>query len=161
MEIYSADSGIDSDSNSDNTWCDIMYLSPHFRLREFTRSATAERLGICNEPGIDAISNLQRLCQQVLEPLREHAQQPVRISSGYRCRMLNKAVGGVRNSLHIKGKAADIAMPVCDANGRRLTQAEANAKLQEWYEWMRDHCPHEELILERGKPNSAWIHVAK
>lgn len=136
-----------------------MHLSPHFTLEELTRSATAARLGICNEPGIDAISSLQRLCQQVLEPLRTYAQQPVRISSGYRCRALNKAVGGVPNSYHIKGRAADIAMPRCDASGRRLTQTEARALLREWYEWIKGNCQYRELIWE-SKGSTTWVHVS-
>ena len=163
LEIHPSDHSVDTNRDSNNPWCNVMYLSKHFTLQEMTRSDTATRLGICNDPGIDAISNLQNLCQTVLEPLREYARQPVRISSGYRCRALNRAVGGVRNSRHIHGEAADIAMPLCDASGRRLSFAEARATLRRWYVWIKGHCPHDELIWEEraGKPMTAWIHVAK
>ena len=83
------------------------HLTAHFCLEEFTQSATAAKHGICNEPPIDAISNLQNLCQQVLEPLREHYGRAIHISSGYRCKELNRRVGGVANSQHLKGEAAD------------------------------------------------------
>ena len=85
-----------------------MQLSPHFTLQELTRSATAERLGIPNAFTADVVDNLQRLCSEVLEPLRAHLGHPITINSGYRCSALNKAVGGVQNSFHMKGRAADI-----------------------------------------------------
>ena len=85
------------------------YLSQHFRLSEFTRSATASARGIDNTPSASAIDNLRRLCQEVLEPLRRHLDRPVVISSGYRCKKLNDRVGGSKNSQHTKGQAADIA----------------------------------------------------
>ena len=53
------------------------YLSQHFRLSEFTRSATASARGIDNTPSASAIDNLRRLCQEVLEPLRRHLDRPV------------------------------------------------------------------------------------
>ena len=85
------------------------YLSQHFRLSEFTRSATASARGIDNTTSASAIDNLRRLCQEVLEPLRRHLDRPVVISSGYRCKKLNDLVGGSKNSQHTKGQAADIA----------------------------------------------------
>lgn len=87
------------------------YLSQHFRLSEFTRSATASARGIDNTPSASAIDNLRHLCQEVLEPLRRHLDRPVVISSGYRCKKLNQLVGGVRTSQHMTGEAADIAAP--------------------------------------------------
>jgi len=85
-----------------------MQLTKNFTLNEFTCSATANRKGICNEPTTAVISNLQRLCQQVLQPIRDRYGKPIVVSSGYRCPALNKAVGGVKNSDHMYGCAADI-----------------------------------------------------
>lgn len=85
-----------------------MQLSAHFTLQELTRSATAERLKIPNMFTADVVDNLQRLCTEVLEPLRAHLGHPITINSGYRCPALNKAVGGVPNSFHLTGRAADI-----------------------------------------------------
>lgn len=88
-------------------------LSKHFKLSEFTRSDTASRYYIDKTPSLEVVSNLQHLCQQVLEPLREWMNEPITISSGYRCPQLNShpSVKGVANSQHLKGEAADIRIP--------------------------------------------------
>ena len=95
------------------------HLSPHFTVGEFFRSGTAIRLGIDNNPdahpgeGIstaEVVENLRALCTEVLEPLRRRVGRVI-VTSGYRCQELNKAVGGVWNSQHLKGEAADIFVP--------------------------------------------------
>ena len=119
------------------------YLSQHFRLSEFTRSATASARGIdntlnqSNAEHSRIINNLRTLCENVLEPLRQHFNVPIRINSGYRSPALNKAVGGAKRSYHLQGRAADIPL-------RR-----------DWYAYIRDHLPHTELINE-----GTWIHVS-
>lgn len=85
-----------------------MKISKNFSLEEITRSETALRQGIDNTPVTEQIINLCALVHNVLQPLRDHYGQPVKISSGYRCKALNKAVGGVYNSQHMSGQAADI-----------------------------------------------------
>ena len=85
-----------------------MKISKNFTLEELTKSQTAEALKIDNTPGAEQIINLCALVHHVLQPLRDHYGQPVKISSGYRCPALNKAVGGVTNSQHMRGQAADI-----------------------------------------------------
>ena len=81
-----------------------MKLTPHFSLAEFVRSATAQANGIDNSlnPSVKAdqavIRNLKTLSENILEPLRDHACQPIVISSGYRCPALNNAVGGSKTS---------------------------------------------------------------
>lgn len=85
-----------------------MKITEHFKLSEFTRSDTAEKKGIKNEPNQEHIANLTLLCQRLLEPLRVKYGEPFIISSGYRCQELNKEVGGVMTSQHTKGQAADV-----------------------------------------------------
>jgi uncharacterized protein YcbK (DUF882 family) len=85
-----------------------MKLSENFTLEEFTRSDTATKLGIKNEPGTEEIAALKNLCERVLQPIRDKTGRTIRISSGFRCPALNKAVGGVESSQHVKGEAADI-----------------------------------------------------
>lgn len=68
-----------------------MKLSEHFTLEEFERSAVAEARGINNKVPQELIPSLRRLCKEILEPLRKHVGEPVRISSGYRCPSLNKS----------------------------------------------------------------------
>lgn len=83
-------------------------LTEHFVLSEFTKSNTARRLNIANIPSNEVIENLRYGCAHILEPLRAKVGIPIKINSGYRCEHLNRAVGGVQNSYHLKGCAADI-----------------------------------------------------
>lgn len=85
-----------------------MKLSEHFTLEELVLSPTALRLEIDNTPSSSALSNLQSLAIEILEPLRLAWGKPIVVSSGYRCRKLNDAVGGAKNSQHLEGSAADI-----------------------------------------------------
>lgn len=134
-----------------------MQLSEHFSLEEFTRSSTATARGIDNSLNDSnpehsrIIVNLRNLCREVLEPLRRHLDHPVIISSGYRCPKLNKAVGGVRNSQHMTGEAADIHIP-------NLTEG------REWMAWIIDNLGFDQCIMEhrKNKDGSAthWIHVS-
>ena len=94
-----------------------MKLSENFSLSEFERSMMAERLGIDNAIPNEAQLNLRTLCVRVLQPLRELYEKPLRISSGYRCEALNKAVGGVPTSQHRLGEAADVQ---CEDGAVRL-----------------------------------------
>ena len=85
-----------------------LHLSKDFRLVEFTRSSTADRLEIDNTPPQYVIDNLVWLCYYILQPARTTIKRIIHINSGYRCEKLNKAVGGRPNSLHLQGRAADI-----------------------------------------------------
>lgn len=85
-------------------------LSDHFTKDELCRSTTARKLGIINEPSEQELKNLQILCLQVLEPARKEFGHALFVTSGYRCKALNKAVGGVPSSYHVLGKAADLAV---------------------------------------------------
>lgn len=83
-------------------------LSPHFKLREFTESTTAQKHGIANVPGDEAVENLKRLCEHTLEPLRNALGLPIIITSGYRCKQLNHLlVNHSVKSQHMNGQAAD------------------------------------------------------
>lgn len=85
-------------------------ISKDFSYREFEASATAERKGICNVITSFAVRDaVKELTLTVLQPLRDRVGHPLRINSGYRCPELNRAVGGVPASQHVKGEAADVA----------------------------------------------------
>lgn len=83
-------------------------LGKHFVLVEFTNSPTAIRRGIDNNPSVADIVRLQCLVVNVLDPLREYLGKPVRVTSGYRSKALNAAIGGSKTSGHMYGEAADI-----------------------------------------------------
>ena len=80
----------------------------YFTLTELTHSDTAVSLGIDNTATPSVVRNLERLVSRVLDPLREAWGSPIIVTSGYRCEELNKRVGGVKTSYHLRGMAADI-----------------------------------------------------
>ncbi|MBO4564201.1 MAG: peptidase M15 [Bacteroidaceae bacterium] len=125
-----------------------MKLSEHFKLEEFERSATAQRLNVDNRVPEALIPNLQALCENVLEPLRQQFGEPVYISSGYRCYALNNYVKGALKSQHMKGEAADIY------------SKQGAKRLREWYLWMVDNLVFDQLIWETRPNGSKWIHVS-
>ena len=89
---------------------DIQF-TPHFKLSEFVRSATATKQGIENNPSPEAVENLRLLSVHTLEPLRKALGLPIVITSGYRCRALNNRVGHRSDrSQHVKGQAADFVV---------------------------------------------------
>jgi len=88
-----------------------MQLTPHFSLEELVASATAAEKHIDNTPDAAMIANLTTLAQG-LELVRAFlGNVPMRVSSGYRCSELNKSVGGVPDSAHLTGFAADFEAP--------------------------------------------------
>lgn len=87
-----------------------MQLTPHFHLTELTTSQTAARLRIDNSPPGDVLENLKRTAE-LLEEVRAILGRPILISSGYRSPAVNRAVGGVANSAHTAGQAADFTCP--------------------------------------------------
>lgn len=124
-------------------------LTKHFRLNEFTRSATASKYGIDNTPPVEVISNLQALCVNVLEPLREYFNTPIIISSGYRCPALNSHpnVRGATNSQHLKGEAADIHLPSKEL-GRKYA------------EFILENCSFDQMLYETDRNGTSWLHVS-
>lgn len=123
-------------------------ISKNFTLEELRDSATAKKLGIINAPGVDEVCALCALVHHVLQPLRDWANEPVNISSGYRCSSLNKAVGGVSNSQHVKGEAADIDINDDIKKGRK------------WMTWIMDNCDFDQLIMEHNAAGTYWVHVS-
>ena len=91
-----------------------------FSLPELTGSPTAHRLGIDNIPPREVQTRLVGLCMHVLDPLRELLGGPVWVTSGYRCRALNDAVGGSSSSQHLLGEAADIKCPLPSRDAAEL-----------------------------------------
>lgn len=119
----------------------------YFTIAELSDSATARMLHINNTPDEVACSNLTALVEHILDPAREIFGAPVRVNSGYRSSRLNRAVGGVENSQHLRGEAADLSTGSPDGN-RRL------------YEILLT-LPFDQLIWERGNQRGpAWVHVS-
>lgn len=86
-------------------------LSEHFTLEELTYSRTAVENAIANEPPLQARTSLHHLASCLLEPLRQAYKMPIAVLSGYRNKEVNRLVGGVATSQHVKGEAADCYTP--------------------------------------------------
>lgn len=132
-------------------------LSEHFKLSEFVKSATATARKIDNTPSEEIVANLRHLCVNLLEPMRQHFNVPIVIGSGYRCPALNEAVGGVSNSQHMKGEAADLHIPTIKAPNGSVIQDMATAR--KWITYLLDQ-RFDQLILEHDKSGHYWIHVS-
>ena len=123
-------------------------VTMHFTIEELYASATAKVKGIDNTPNVQQMINLVYLSAYVLEPLRMAMDEPIKIGSGFRCQKLNKAVGGVYNSQHMKGQAADICIDGDIAKGKR------------WFNYIKDHLPFDQLIWEHNAKGTYWVHVS-
>lgn len=122
-------------------------LSKHFTLWEMMRSGTAVRMNIKNVPDEQEKEALRQLCQHVLEPLRCR-YGAITITSGYRCLRLNRAVGGVPTSQHMRGEAADIFIPNLET-GRK------------YFDFIKNNTTFDQLIWEpRGADVPRWLHVS-
>ena len=123
-------------------------ITKHFTLEELCASATAKARGIENKPQVQQIIALVYLAVYVLEPLRVAMNEPIPISSGFRCERLNRAVGGVSNSQHTKGQAADLCIGGDIEKGKR------------WFSWIKTHLKFDQLIWEHSSNGTYWVHVS-
>ena len=126
-----------------------MNLTANFSLAEMVKSDTALRHDMDNTPGEAEIENLKRLCEKVLQPVREHFKTGVKVNSGFRHPDVNAKVGGSKTSDHCKGQAADIEIPGIP-----------NADLAKW---ITENLDFTQVILEfytQGVPDSGWVHVS-
>jgi zinc D-Ala-D-Ala carboxypeptidase len=126
-----------------------MTISDHISFKEFTKSNTAQRLGIENKPGAYEVKCARDLAFHVFEPLRKWVGGPIRINSFFRCKDLNKAIGGSKNSQHCYGQAIDLD----DTHGFKT-----NAEM---YNYIKDSLDFDQLIWEFGDDqNPDWVHVS-
>ena len=126
-----------------------MQLSKNLALAEVTRSETAKRKGISNMPTPEHLENFKKLAENIFQPIREHFGKPIHISSGYRSKALNTAVGGSFSSQHCTGEAIDI-----DMDGTEITNAQI-------FHFIKDNLNFDQLIAEFPvNSNPAWVHVS-
>ena len=126
-----------------------MKLSKNFSLAEMTKSQTASRMGLDNNPSEDEQENLRLLCERVLQPVRDHFNKVLTISSGFRNIILSQKIGSSAKSQHCAGEAADFEIFGVPNN--------------EVSDWIKENMMFDQLILEfwePGQPNAGWIHVS-
>lgn len=123
-----------------------MKLSKNLSLAEVMRSATAKRLGIANEPTQEHLQNLINIAENIFQPTRDFLGVPLFVSSGYRSKLLNHALGGSRTSQHMQGCALD------------LDQGDDNARV---FYYILNNLDFDQLIWEFGNnQNPDWVHVS-
>jgi len=126
-----------------------MKLSDNFSLAELIKSQTAERCNIDNNPNKEHIVSLEKLCDNILQPVRDYFQKPVMISSGYRSPELSQKIGSSSRSQHCKGQAADLEIP--------------GVSNKELADFINDNLDFDQVILEFHDPdeiNSGWVHAS-
>ena len=122
-----------------------MKLTKNFSLSEFTRSTTAKKYNIDNNPSKVHLLNIKALTSMVLQKIRDEYGS-VTITSGYRSKLLNATIKGSSTSQHTKGEAADIVI--------------SGEDLYHVAEWIRDNLEFDQMILEVNSKGSRWIHVS-
>ena len=126
-----------------------MKLSENLELAEVLRSESAKRNGIANVPTKEHIENLKALAVNIFQPIRNHFKVPIRISSGYRSKELNKRIGGSQTSQHSKGQAIDI-----DQDGTSITNKQV-------FDFILNNLDFDQLIWEFGTNNNPdWVHIS-
>lgn len=124
-----------------------MNLSKNLSLAEMISSESAKRNGIKNEPTAEHLENMKKLAVNVFQPIRDHFNVPIHISSGYRSLALNKAIKGSLSSQHILGQAIDLDM---DGSSSKVT----NKMI---FEFIKNNLDFDQLINEY---NYSWVHVS-
>ena len=125
-----------------------MKLSRNFSLSELIKSDTAIRLGIDNNPNADQIEKLKLLCENILQPVRDHFGR-VTVTSCFRSPELCVKINSSINSQHTRAEAADFEC-----------LGTSNAEV---FDWIKANLPYDQMILEfftPGEPNSGWIHAS-
>ena len=126
-----------------------MRISKHISYKEATRSQTAVRKGINNEPDAYQLQNMQVLAEKVFEPLREHFGVPIAINSFFRSQKLNKAIGGAAGSQHTQGRAIDIDDTLGGVSNKQM------------FEYIKANLDFDQLIWEFGNDNNPdWVHIS-
>jgi len=126
-----------------------MYLTENISLQELTKSESAVRFGLSNEPTSDVILNLTKLATNILQPIRDHYNLPLIVTSGYRSPELCLKIGSSITSQHTKGQAADFEL--------------AGVANKDLSDWIHQNLDYDQLILEfwnPDEPNSGWVHCS-
>lgn len=125
-------------------------VSKYISYKEATYSTTADRLGFSNDPDEDTLSRMVHVATEVFDKVRAWADEPILVTSFFRGKQLNKAIGGSVTSQHYTGNAIDFQKT---ANGKKT-----NAEL---FEYIAKNLDFDQLIWEHGDDNEPkWVHVS-
>ena len=127
-------------------------IMSYFTIKELTNSSTAKKLGIDNTPTPEIRVKLNILIS-ALDKIRDRYGKPIKVTSGYRCPELNKAVGGAVNpdgtpkSQHCKGEAADLV-------------GENKAETKKIFDIAKELGNYDQLLFETNKAGAVWVHIS-
>lgn len=125
-----------------------MIISKYVTYEEATVSQTAIRKKISNKPSLEQLANMESVAENIFDKAREHFKKPIRVSSFFRSKELNEAVGGSKTSQHVKGQAIDM----------QATAGFTNAQI---FHYIKDNLDFDQLIWEYGNDkNPAWVHAS-
>lgn len=128
-----------------------MNIGKYTTLEKLCKSQAAERHGIDNQPDAIQLHNLKLLIEKVYDPLCDHFQRAIPISSGFRHPIVNSIIGGAKNSQHATGQAIDLD---CDGDGTPITN---NAV----FYWLYNNVDFDQIIWEYGNDiTPSWVHVS-
>jgi len=123
-------------------------ISKYCSYSEATKSDTAIRLGINNEPNFEHLQNMQSVANKIFDVVREEIGEPLKVSSFFRNEALNRAIGGASSSQHTLGEAIDI-------------DSENDQYNAEIFHFIKDNLVFDQLIWEFGdEENPSWVHVS-
>lgn len=139
-----------------------LQITKNFKLKEFTNSETAKKLGIDNHAQLTQkeFVNLTAIAVSILQPIRDAVRIPIYISSGFRCPQLNRAVHGAARSQHCKGEAVDIYIKPTAKTHLLTAFTTVHATLWEVFVLIYRTCDFDQLIWETRPNGSKWIHVS-
>lgn len=125
-------------------------ITEHFTYNEMTNTSHLDLLAQNRAEGVGSLQNMGAVCKE-LEKVRTFTSKPIIITSGFRCRDLNKRLGGVETSDHCDGSAADF-VPVGfeDSHGLRSV-----------FDWCVQNLDYSEIVYECPVGRKPWIHVAR
>jgi zinc D-Ala-D-Ala carboxypeptidase len=128
-----------------------MQISKYLTLAEAIKSPLATRHGIKNVPGMEQLEKMKTVALKVFDPVRDHFDVPIGVSSFFRCTELNKVAGGAAGSQHTRGEAIDI-----DAD---IYKGITNKQV---FDYIRQHMEFDQLIAEfpNAKGEPSWVHVS-
>lgn len=124
-----------------------LFMGKYFTVSELCNSEQARKHNIDNTPSPEVRARLEMLIENCLDPVRSIYGRAIIVSSGYRCTSLNQIVGGVKNSQHLTGEAADLV----PATGGSLADI---------FRAVLKHRRFDQLIIERNASGKRWIHVS-
>jgi len=119
-------------------------ISKNISYKEATHSNTAKARKIDNTPDADTLVRMKLVAEKCFQPVREWYGKPINVNSFYRSEKLNWAIGGAKNSQHMKGEAIDIS-------------AGSSIENEKIFNWLKDNVEFDQLLNEYG---FKWIHIS-